>query len=560
MKKKITSLILAFVILLGFIPISNIAQAESETVRIVNTNSTEVLGTLKIPIHEIREDALPDNGSSGTYVGGVREHTDHTGIDGRPFICIEAGVAVGIYYKRVKAYTNNEVAAFIAYAENNNYSRDTIQAGIWTILGQIDISSTYKGKYDAFVSEYKKNPDASVFKGATVSEYHSTQNPVLQRLISWDFEKEEKGKLSLQKSSSGKSLTDLAELGYSLAGAEYELYKNVADANAKRKPIAKFVAKEDGTTNEVEIEQGRYFAKETKAPKGFFLDNEIHPVEVKAGETNVFQVKDKPKFDPLSLMLKKENQAGEPVKDAEFEVKYYNGQLTKSEIEKATPVRTWIFKTNESGIFAFHDNFKIGGDDLFKFNGRPVGLIGTYTFKEIKAPKGYILNEDLFVGYVKESGEIVKPGEQGTVYQEPQVLNKTQKMKFTLQKQDVITGSSQGDASLQGAEYNIVALEDTATHKKGDTVKTVTTDAKGKVEVSLDEVGKYAVVEVKESDGYNLNPLAITVVGEADGTGNEYTSLVTQTTTNAKPLVELLNQKIKDLNTLTIMVESKYQI
>lgn len=440
--------------------------------------------------------------------------------------------------------TNDELAPFESHSLFKKYGRQATDSELpdssgWSTLYENNDGAT-EGTWRNWLYEYGKTKAGGDEATLTMVVWAVAENEP----------RPAEKPLKLKKESTNPSYVK-GNPNYSLAGAEYGIYKSRDEAKTDRNRLGTFTSNANGDTNELNLTKGTYYVKEVKAPKGYKLDNfggtnkdGVYKVEfTKEGQT--FTVKDVPKTDPLSLMLKKTDTNGKGIANAEFEVKYYP-ELT-DDVTGLTPKYTWKFKTDEKGILGLNDKYKIGGDALPKDeNGKTAGFIGTYTLQETKAPKGYILDDTLHIRQLKEEG-----GTSNVMtFNAPTHENKTQKMKFTLQKQDVITGSSQGDASLQGAEYNIVALEDTATHKKGDIVKTVTTDANGKVEVSLDEVGKYAVVEVKESDGYNLNPLAITVVGEADGTGNEYTSLVTQTTTNAKPLVELLNQKIKDLNTL----------
>lgn len=557
--RRLISAFLAFIMVLSGISlgIPSDAHAASNLVRITNKDRGEVLGTLKIPVNQIRPNAYPDpNSKEGTAVGSRRFYTIHEGNDGKKYICIEASVGVSREYKIVGEFTkNSKIAPFIAYAENNNYSNDAIQAIVWTLLGQINLHSNYQERYESFLSAYNKNPNASVFKGAKVYEYHPAKNSILQRMIGWDFEKETESKLSLKKESTNPDYVK-DNPNYSLAGAEYGIYTSELDATKDSNRVGTFTSDSNGDTNTLELEEGTYYVREQKAPKGYILDREggensngIYKVEL-SGEGQTFTVKDKPKTDPLSLMLKKTDTKGEGLNDAEFEVKYYEELV--SDVTGLTPKYTWTLKTatapnGVAGVLALNDLYKIGGDEIPKDeNGRTAGYIGTYTIQETKAPNGYVLDDTLHIRQLKEEG-----GASVLTFNAPTQTNESQKMRFTLQKEDLVNKVAHLEGSLEKAIYDVIVVESVDKDlKAGDAVKTVETDKDGKVLVDELELGIYDIVEKTPSKGYRLNPVAVRVEGREDNSGNEYTENVVQTKTNAKALLDLLNEKIEDLNTL----------
>ncbi|MFM1583050.1 prealbumin-like fold domain-containing protein [Helcococcus ovis] len=232
---------------------------------------------------------------------------------------------------------------------------------------------------------------------------YSTKSGGTQRMFAWNFNQPtppKKQNLSLLKTSANKTLTDLASKGYSLANAEYKVYSSRSDAQNNKSSIGTLITTVNGSSNKLELDKGIYFIKETKAPKGFFLDEQIHRADLSNADYEL-KVTDKPKFDPLNLLLTKVSNTDVKLPDAEFEVKFYDGELNESQVKQASSKKTWKFKTNNQGQIAFADSFKVSGDDLFTFEGNPVGLVGTYTFKEVKAPKGYILDDTLYIAHVK---------------------------------------------------------------------------------------------------------------------------------------------------------------
>ena len=173
---------------------------------------------------------------------------------------------------------------------------------------------------------------------------------------------------------------------YTLKGAVYTVY---SDSGCKTS-VGKLTVKEDGTANTLTLKEGTYYVKETKSPPGFAKDSKKHTVEVEATETKTMNVKDEPLFDPMTLVLKKKDadNTGLPLEGAQFKVNYYN-KVTSS-IKGLTPTRSWIFETDSNGRIRLDDKYKVDGDKLFKDeDGEPVGLIGTYEIREIKAPEGY---------------------------------------------------------------------------------------------------------------------------------------------------------------------------
>ena len=93
-----------------------------------------------------------------------------------------------------------------------------------------------------------------------------------------------KGYLTLHKDSSNKTLTDANDC-YSLAGAEYGVY---TDSNCSNK-VATLTTNVSGNANTVSLNPGRYYVKETKAPKGYKLNSNVYEIKVTEtkGDTNV---------------------------------------------------------------------------------------------------------------------------------------------------------------------------------------------------------------------------------------------------------------------------------
>ncbi|MGF0040721.1 MSCRAMM family protein, partial [Peptoniphilaceae bacterium SGI.131] len=190
--------------------------------------------------------------------------------------------------------------------------------------------------------------------------------------------------------------------------------------------LDKLITKEDGLSNILNLQKGIYFVKEIKAPKGFKIDPKIYRVELK-DQPVLLEVVDEPKFDPIFLVLKKIN-GNKGLEGAEFEVKYYPGILTEDQLKSVKAEKTWVFKTDVNGGVSYKKSYKISGDDLFTVEGKEIGLIGTYTIREIKAPEGYILDDTLHIAHIKDNGLNTPIGENGITYNTPEISNDPRKI------------------------------------------------------------------------------------------------------------------------------------
>lgn len=344
----------------------------------------------------------------------------------------------------------------------------------------------------------------------------------------------QKGKLSIMKKSANPEITDNNPC-YELKGAEYGVYKTKADAtNDKNKVNTLIIGKYDDTeknknwSNEIELEAGTYYVKETKAPKGYALNPNAVKVVIEAGkntwigeESNDFV--DYPQSDPVRILLgkvdketnKNKPQGSASLESAEFTVKYYKGLYDEDPATKGqTPARSWVLKTNENGFATLSGKYKVSGDDFYYAStGDPTLPVGTITIQETKAPTGYFINNEVFVRKIVAGGN--KEGVD--TYNQPEVLEKV--IKFNIKK--VQAGTS---TSVSGAVFS---------HTKPDgTTESLTTDEKGEITITGLASGTHKIKEIKSPDGYQLNPNEV-VFNVASGTGkitftSGTNSLVTQ--------------------------------
>lgn len=296
------------------------------------------------------------------------------------------------------------------------------------------------------------------------------------------------GNLTLLKETlNNKHLVDLCPENYSLAGATYRVSTSPnIDQNA-----GELVVNDDGTSNTISLPAGTYYVKEIVAPKGYNLDTNVYTVTVTSGETATLRVKDKTKFDPLSIKVQKKS-ADTPDKElslegAEYTVKYYKEKT--EDTTGLTPFRTWIFKTDKYGQILIRDKWKIGGDELFKEDdGTTVGLYGTYTFEETKAPKGYVKTDGII------STQIIDSNNQGQAVNVLKDVVDNEKL-ITVEVDKVSEETAGVKTKIGGATMQLKKAD-------GTVVETWTTEKdKSKVFKGL-EAGKYILHEKKAPAGY----------------------------------------------------------
>lgn len=234
-------------------------------------------------------------------------------------------------------------------------------------------------------------------------------------------------KIQLQKTSANPELTK-GNSCYSLAGAEYSIYTNKSCSKGSyfgfiRTDANGFGVYGDGLDSKgnhvgSDVANKTYYAKETKAPKGYKLDTTVYTFK-DSGKKTVdgvsiysFTCSDKPANDPIALLLQKQDaktgQATTRLADAEFTLKYYDGTYkTEKELKGANATRSWVIKTATNGIAYLDKAHLVSGDEFYyssSENKNPCLPLGTVTIQETKAPENYELNPDLYIGQITEEG------------------------------------------------------------------------------------------------------------------------------------------------------------
>ena len=339
------------------------------------------------------------------------------------------------------------------------------------------------------------------------------------------------GKLSIHKSSANPGITDGNDC-YSLEGAEFTVY------NAAGQSMGVLRTNANGDTNTLELPEGTYTVRETKPPKGY-LPAPDQQITVRGGQQTTAQVSDQPSGDPMVMVVGKYDgekeyselqgnmpQGSASLEGAEFTIEYFDTVDFDSydAIKKAgvKPTRSWVVHTDKDGYAELSDDYLVSGDEIYHdASGNVTIPRGSVAIYESKAPEGYKLNSKVNFQKIQET-----PLTGVTTFNMPEVPESVKRGGVSVQKLDSETGKTpQGGASLEGIAFSIIndnentVKVDGKTYAKGETVKVITTDAKGFATTGADTLpyGDYIIRETKTNGSYLNTSAEMRVQVREDG-------------------------------------------
>ena len=408
------------------------------------------------------------------------------------------------YDSRAKSYSTRELRA-ISYIMANGYSvKGTVggqtgwnaaratQQAIWHVLRPGLVPESPEGR--------KLYNDAIAYADSSSTEYDGTLGLfVPDNGVQVLFFLNRSGSLKLVKTSANPALTDGNNTCYDLAGAEYTIYSDSAATTG----VGKITLDSKGEGELTNIKSGTYYVKETKAAKGYALDEEIHEVKVESGKTADLAVKDVPQNDPARMAVQKidaETGKASPLgagtlAGAEFTVKYYNGMYNSESELPSEATRTWVFKTNDKGIAnILRDESFVSGDELYmSATGVPTIPLGTITIQETKAPKGYTISDTtLHIQQVTSDGNV----ESVNTFVAPNV------------SEQVIRGNIKWVKAIEETQVRVPNALFRITSKTTGEAHYVVTDANGSFDSSV----------LKATNNTNANDKAVDADGKVDET------------------------------------------
>ena len=239
-----------------------------------------------------------------------------------------------------------------------------------------------------------------------------------------------------------------------LAGASIEVIRKVTN-----KTVASF----ESTTSDYVIDNllpGEYEIKETSAPNGYYIDEESSTVIINESNLNVSKTITNSKFDVRIRKVDKET--GKVVSGAVLNILDSSNRV----VETITTTEDYVSITD------------LGA--------------GRYKVVEVKAPEGYLINE--------EEKEFVLDKENSRVT----VDFEDEKNEVIIEKKDAESGSI-----ISGAVLRLIKVSDNSI------IDEWTSDNKGHSVKGL-VPGEYKVIEVSAPDGYTLSSseVPVTITGE----------------------------------------------
>lgn len=263
-----------------------------------------------------------------------------------------------------------------------------------------------------------------------------------------------------------------ADGGEPLNGAVFQVL------DEDEKPIdGKTITTLNSGSDTVTLPLGKYYLKETVAPEGYELNEELIPFEVTTNGRNTVTVKNTPKTG--SLTIQKDDKDGKPLLGAEFKIYAMGGAA------RGNPIYTLITDSSGKAIKT----------------GIPYG---SYVAIESRAPEGYELDN------TEHTFDIPQKNEDGTVSADISISVKNTKSRYALsiEKRDI----NDENKKLANTKFAV---------RGGGFYAEVETGADGTVMVEVPAAGEYSITEIATPVGYTLDPATYTVKVEGHTAAGE---------------------------------------
>lgn len=253
-----------------------------------------------------------------------------------------------------------------------------------------------------------------------------------------------------------------ADGGELLSGAVFQILDE-----GKKLIEGKKITTLNGGSDTVTLPLGKYYLKETAAPEGYELNEELIPFEVTTNGRNTVTVKNTPKTG--SLTIQKADKDGKPLLGAEFKI-YAMGDAVRE-----NPIYTLITDSSGKAVKT----------------GIPYG---SYVAIESRAPEGYERDD------TERPFDIPQKAEDGTVSADISISVKNTKSRYALSivKRDI----NDENKKLANTKFAV---------RGGGFYAEVETGEDGTVTVEVPAAGTYSITEIAPPVGYTIDPNTYTV-------------------------------------------------
>lgn len=234
-------------------------------------------------------------------------------------------------------------------------------------------------------------------------------------------------------------------------------------------PIENKIITTNGGSGKIKLPLGRYYLKETVAPEGYKLNEELIPFEVTTNGRNTVTVKNTPKAGLLTIQ--KADKDGKPLLGAEFKI-YAAGDAARE-----NPIYTLITDSSGKAVKT----------------GIPYG---SYVAIESRAPEGYERDN------TERPFDIPQKDEDGTFTEVEDVTISVANVKSRYALRIVKVDKDNSEIRLAGARFAVSG---------GSFYTEAVTGEDGTVTVEVPEKGKYLITELEPPAGYTIDPKTYTV-------------------------------------------------
>ena len=355
--------------------------------------------------------------------------------------------AAGSYMASVTD-TNGVLSAYNFTANSGNGVTFTRKGNTLTITATAAAAKNLLGEktYSATGSAFEMDPDEAVLcwydrmgRYQAMASYTGVGRDPLRVYIKIRAV-EERGSLTINKVD--------ADTGKALAGVTYRLYDSAG------KKVADVTTGTDGKAVFKDLSQGKYSYQEISAPSGYVVDNTKYQITITATALNITQ-----------------KRTNTPAK-ASIEI-------IKVDADHKTPLQGAGFRLYDASNKQVAEGYTDASGKL-TFSGL---RLGNYTYKEFKAPDGYVLDDTAYSAVLNKNGQVLKVTRENTPV----------KGGIEILKVDADTKQP-----LAGVVFRLFDAN-------GSKIVDGVTDANGRVIFSGLRLGKYFYQEISTVDGYVLD-------------------------------------------------------